>query len=76
MFIYIFVVGLTDLADDGNFIWGTDYAELDYTNWHEKEPNNSSGDEDCVCLSGYWAFQWNDIHCEQVRRYALCQKPS
>jgi len=76
-------IGLTDLADEGAFVWGTDYSAPDYTNWYTGEPSNDDG-EDCVHLWGSGGLQWNDHSCTStsvvndavVHLHALCQKPS
>jgi len=74
-------IGLTDLADEGAFVWGTDYSAPDYTNWISGQPDNEKGDEDCAHLYGKDGLQWNDAPCTRtsvadVQLHALCQKPS
>ncbi len=43
-------IGLTNLANEGVFVWQTDFTEADYTNWREGEPNGDEGAGDCVHL--------------------------
>merc|ERR1711971_485375 len=56
-------MGLNDFVQEGQFVWGSDYKGLDYTNWYKGEPDNHNN-EDCVVLLGYLAFAWADMQCE------------
>ena len=75
-------IGLTDLATEGHFVWGTDFSGLDYTNWNDGEPNNSGGNEECAHLYGIRGLKWNDLSCTKTappnggELHALCQKSS
>jgi len=68
-------IGLTDLANEGEFLWWSDYSIPNYTNWDQSEPNNYDGNEDCTESSGYRlpSFRWNDVSC-MLNKYAICQK--
>ena len=61
--------GLTDLAEEGKFVWGSDYSEPDYKNWDEDEPNGL----DCVELYRSSDFRWHAYGCGN-REHAVCQK--
>jgi len=62
--------GGNDLLEEGAFTW-TDGTPFSYTNWHEDEPNNAGGREDCVAMWG--ANEWNDWFCSSTAWYA-CEK--
>ncbi len=53
--------GLTDRAEEGTFVW-VDGTPLSYENWHEGEPNDAGGNEDCAHFWGAGGL-WNDIPC-------------
>jgi len=71
-------IGLTDTEKEKTFVWGSDQAEVTYSNWYGREPNNA-GNEDCVHIRPKKLSQWNDSKCGQKRssqgpNTALCQK--
>lgn len=70
-------IGLTDFVQEGQFVWGSDYKGLDYTNWHKGQPDNSNN-EDCVMVYGQHALTWNDLDCDwddlNGPIHAACQK--
>ena len=66
---------MTDLAQEGNFIWGQDNSSPSYNYWDTDQPDNFDGDEDCVVLTGKHEMKWNDIPCWYTEgTYAVCQK--
>lgn len=65
-------LGLNDIDSEGEFTW-TDSSGVDYTNWSEGEPNDSSMAEDCSELRGTTG-EWNDISCDAARYFA-CKAP-
>ena len=71
-------LGLSDEANEGQFLWESDYSKLDYSNWDAGEPSNKIN-EDCVLLyGGTQELKWNDFKCEKndqdgIKVYALCQ---
>jgi len=54
-------IGLSDRDEEGAFVW-VDGTELDFEDWHEGEPNDAGGGEDCA---HYWGASghWNDLPC-------------
>ena len=74
-------IGLTDSAEEGHFVWQHSNKSLSWSNWHQGEPNNISGDENCVVMANYGApgWQWDDEICDwntswQPREiHALCE---
>jgi len=44
-------IGLTDVDEEGQFIW-LDGSAAEYTNWNSGEPNNWSGNENCTEMNG------------------------
>lgn len=76
-------IGLSDFADEGNFVW-SDGEALEFTQWSEAEgqPNNAvdamwgycEGGEDCAALGPYEAHTtslvaWVDNPCSLGRQY-------
>jgi len=63
--------GLNDRDSEGDFVW-EDGTALDYTNWHDGEPNDWF-DEDCMVLKTFHpARDWNDDACESSHRF-ICE---
>jgi len=65
-------IGLTDLSNEGVFVWGDGLpASEGWTNWQEGEPNNFD-DEDCARIR-YADGLWNDKSCAQPGQ-VLCER--
>ena len=62
-------IGYNDRYIEGTFIWA-DGSINTYTRWLTGEPNDGSGNEDCVIIhsTGYW----NDARCTALRPCYLC----
>ena len=59
---------------EGVFKWSSTNETLSYTNWAPNEPNNLTGNEQCVQMFGNVDGSWNDVECSN--RYAIvCQIP-
>uniref|UniRef100_A0A3Q1GX49 C-type lectin domain-containing protein n=1 Tax=Anabas testudineus TaxID=64144 RepID=A0A3Q1GX49_ANATE len=70
-------IGLNDRDKEGTWKW-VDGTPLTVTYWGSEEPNNGNGDrnvgeEDCVEISTGWSSNWNDISCEDSRKW-ICEK--
>ncbi len=61
---FAFWVAVTDAEVEGEWRW-PDGTLLSYEPWHEGEPNDWGGQEDCAALNWHGAVKWNDIHCEE-----------
>ena len=55
------------------FEW-TDGSPVEYTNWHDGEPNDYDAAEDCGEMS-FNGHGWNDINCMWYQRPAVCMIP-
>ncbi len=67
-------IGLTDLADEGTFVW-VDGSPLGYRNWDHNEPNDfgvGAGTENCVHYNTERSPDWNDEGCGSALG-ALCE---
>ena len=69
-------------------MWYNSLQPVNYSNWATDEPNDAGKDEDCAVM-GYkddegsgdhftdddveWSGLWNDIPCDRVGAYALCE---
>ena len=60
------LIGATDRATEGTFVWDDDTA-LGYTGWGAGEPNNGGGtfQEDCMIIAGLKVEKkWDDRPCD------------
>ncbi|CAK8684714.1 hepatic lectin-like [Clavelina lepadiformis] len=68
-------IGLTDLAEEGNWVWNDDKpANAENANWSDGEPNNF-GNEDCGAINwpGHTDIATVDVPCSSSLQ-ALCEK--
>ncbi|MCC6620926.1 MAG: CotH kinase family protein [Deltaproteobacteria bacterium] len=71
-------IGLHDRDDEGTFVW-SDGAALGagaFRGWADGEPNDSSGEEDCVHLASWADGRWNDLACARELPYACALPPA
>merc|ERR1712241_430894 len=47
--------------------------DLKISLWSPGEPNDLSGQEDCVAILNNGAFTWDDVDCDQADTYAICE---
>ncbi len=66
-------LGMSDIANEGEFVWSSSGAPLNYTNWNAAsgEPNGGAG-ENC---GSYWSEgpYWNDFNCN-VEVQGMCEQ--
>ena len=67
-----FWVGITDTEVEGEWRW-PDGTPLTYEPWHEGEPNDWGGKEDCAALNWHGSVKWNDIGCDS-RFGFICER--
>ncbi|CAB3985203.1 macrophage mannose receptor 1-like, partial [Paramuricea clavata] len=63
--------GLNDRAVERGYTW-IDNSPLDYINWHDGEPNDYTGHENCIEMQTR-SGQWNDLSCRYYRPF-MCKK--
>ena len=70
---YSMWIGLNDRIKQRKFVWsdGTPFNGSVYSNWRDGEPNDWSGQEDCVEL---YNNGWNDLACSR-NHYYMCETP-
>ena len=70
---YSIWIGLNDRIKHREYVWsdGTPFNGSVYSNWRDGEPNDWSGQEDCVEL---YNNGWNDLACSQ-NHYYMCKRP-
>lgn len=64
-------LGLTDLDDEGSFVW-VDGTPVGYDGWQDGEPNNLFFVEHCAVLDG---TGWNDSDCLAGARFICEPRP-
>ncbi|XP_037837906.1 macrophage mannose receptor 1-like [Kryptolebias marmoratus] len=66
-------IGLNDKKTEGLFDW-TDHSTVSFTSWEFGKPTVTSGQEDCVLISGE-SGNWADRNCQEKHGY-ICMKTS
>ncbi|XP_070547978.1 C-type mannose receptor 2-like [Ptychodera flava] len=64
-------LGLHDLNSEDHWQW-IDGTSVTYANWHEGEPNDDAGDEECAEIMEHPNAEWNDLPCTLHRGY-ICE---
>ncbi|KAK7492117.1 hypothetical protein BaRGS_00016591, partial [Batillaria attramentaria] len=65
-------IGITDVAQEGKWVYVSDGSEVVFTDWDAGEPNNAGSlGEDCATFNGHNSM-WNDLSCANYIRY-ICQ---
>ncbi|KAI6646294.1 Mannose-binding protein C [Oopsacas minuta] len=62
-------IGFNDIITENSFGW-VDDSSVSYTNWGYGQPNEGSGDEDCVQITP--DSYWYDISCEDIKHCLFC----
>ena len=65
--------GLSDLEVEGDWRW-VDGSPLEFSSWHNAEPNDYGGNEDCGQLYLWDDNTWNDGQCEGSNGF-ICEAP-
>ena len=78
-----FFLGMTDTADEGQWVWDSDGSPVTWTNWIFEEPNGGRG-ENCVMMfrqfmsdsNGHRTDGWNDLPCQsnENRGSLICER--
>ncbi|KAL4223856.1 hypothetical protein ACF0H5_017320 [Mactra antiquata] len=63
-------IALSDVIEEGIWVWMNTLTPVQFTQWHRNEPNND-GTENCVDL--YPDGDWNDAKCRD-NQYYICEK--
>ncbi|XP_035696435.1 perlucin-like protein [Branchiostoma floridae] len=63
--------GLTDLAQEGTFVWEDGTPLTGWSNWYPGEPNGGSA-ESCAHWHGSYGYKWNDRRCSHSQYY-VCE---
>lgn len=67
------LIGLSDRAAEGTFVWD-DGSALQFANWHLGEPNDGDDtyDEDCTIIAGSrTGKQWDDRPCAPLPQFPM-----
>ncbi|XP_066295739.1 uncharacterized protein [Branchiostoma lanceolatum] len=66
-----FWFGLTDVQQEGRWVWDDGVSLGSFRPWYPGEPNSAGGNEDCA---EFWKNdKWNDMSCSDSSRKFLCQ---
>ena len=62
----LYWIGLTDLADEGKFVWQHSFQPMNWTNWCNGFP--ISGNGDCAFAGFGTNFNWMNADCKDSMR--------
>ncbi|XP_062569840.1 perlucin-like [Saccostrea cucullata] len=70
-------IGGNDIDTEHNFVWigSENPIPFNYTNWHQGQPNNMNGDQDCVMLqyrTNNNDYEWGDVGCAEKHSF-ICE---
>ncbi|XP_078615021.1 uncharacterized protein LOC144884061 isoform X1 [Branchiostoma floridae x Branchiostoma japonicum] len=64
--------GLTDLAQEGTFVWEDGTPLTGWSNWNPGQPDDYRSVEDCAHWWGSYGYKWNDRSCSDSDYY-VCE---
>lgn len=68
-------IGLTDLVDEGQYVYSSSGLKPFYSNWEKSQPDGGVEDnEDCAALHTPQR-KWHDYPCSDNHSY-VCKKPA
>jgi len=53
---------MSDIENEGTFVWNSSNKPVNYTNWNFDEPNGGI-DENCGTYHAFSPY-WNDLSCD------------
>lgn len=65
-------IGLSDIIQEGTYVWQTKQQRPDFVDWGSGEPNDLHHNEDCIELYQMKNFHWNDAPCS-VKSKFICE---
>ncbi|XP_048771111.2 uncharacterized protein LOC125677178 [Ostrea edulis] len=70
-------LGGNDIDTEHTFVWigNENPVPFNFTNWHQGQPNNMNGDQDCVMLqykTSSFDYEWGDVGCQE-RHSFICE---
>ncbi|KAJ1193851.1 hypothetical protein NDU88_003147 [Pleurodeles waltl] len=55
-------IGVNDIVKEGQYMYTDNTPLQTYSSWKDSEPNDTSGEEDCVEMLS--TGKWNDVECD------------
>ena len=70
---YIWIAA-NDRQTEGNWVWG-DNTPVDMSKdfWGVARPNSYLGDQDCGIMNVHVALKWDDVACDALAEFSLCE---
>lgn len=65
-------IGLSDIIQEGTYVWQTTQQRPDFADWGSGEPNDLHHNEDCIELYQVKNFHWNDAP-SSVKSKFICE---
>ena len=70
---FVYFVGGTDIADEGNWEWSGTKTTLVFKDWGLNQPNGGR-DENCMALNGDDEFRWHDYSCDGRHEFVCAEE--
>ena len=62
-------IGINDIVEEGAFVYGSNGAQITWTNWGQSQPDGEEH-ENCVCLN---EGKWWDLNCDYSKPF-VCER--
>lgn len=63
-----------DLGSENNFYWQSSGEKMDYSPWHETQPDNGGGNENCAGIVKWFKnIRLNDDDCSKAFHFICSQ---
>ena len=66
-------LGATSFEDNGDWVWASSNASLNFTDWHGSEPQLGRK-ENCAAFYSKFDWQWVNIPCRRSKQF-ICEIP-
>ena len=64
-------IGLTDILEEGRFLWAHSLKEPTYTSWYSGDPDGEEN-QNAVAIEKRYDYMWTDAN-EDAKLYPICQ---
>jgi len=59
-------IGLSNLGNDGRWVWQNSLTDAIFTYWAEKEPDETNANNNCAVLDAERGYAWATVSCDAI----------